>query len=163
MKRSAPYYSPQDILRRKPSCLLPFAWRKNILDCFPCRNKRLYFLFPPQPKSPNSSDRTDTIATTLHTVCFIILLKWIAALRTEFRRFDPIFYIGAAGRTVYRHYGRFLASAVFAELAVVLCAAGRAEPFLLIGRLHSGYRTRLRSRIVGTDRVHTGAGTIIGC
>ena len=29
----------------------------------------------------------------------IILLKWIAALRTELRRFDPVFYIGAAKRS----------------------------------------------------------------
>ena len=64
---------------------------------------------------------------------------------------------------MYRHCSRLLASAVFAELAVVLCAAGRAEPLLVINRRLSGYRTRLRSRIVRNDREHAGSGTIIGC
>ena len=55
-----------------------------------------------------------------------------------------VFYIGAAGRTVYDIRGRSLTSALDAEFAVVLRAAGRADPRLFIDLRWFRFGTWLR-------------------
>ena len=97
----------------------------------------VYFLLPPQPKSPKTGRRASTAAETLHTVCFTALPKRSAALRAEFRH-----TLSGSGRPAAiiagRAHGGLSCAAVRAEPAAVFRTAGGAYPFLSGVRCGSG-------------------------